>query len=116
MKHYSELTDTSLTVKLAIGAEKLTNYTVSIAGRTFDRVKFASVKVDHLQPFSIEVNTEAPVFINSITIDGISIIPNYNHLAQPQTNYVASKWTLTFDEPFYRWLHHARAQGWLLAP
>ena len=85
MKNYLELTDTPLTVKLAIDANNSTEYTVSIAGRTFDRVKFASVKVDHLKPFSIEVNTSAPVIINSITIDGILVVPNYNHLAQPQT-------------------------------
>ena len=116
MKHYLELTDTPLTVKLAIGAEKSTDYTVSIGGRTFDRVKYASVKIDNLAPFSIEILTNAPVFVNSITIDGIPVIPYFNHLAIPQTNYVTSKWTLTFDQPFYRWLHQARSQGWLLKP
>jgi len=45
---------------------------------------------------------------DSVTVDGIEILPKYQHLA------VDGK--LTILEPFYRWYHRVSGQGWLLTP
>jgi len=45
---------------------------------------------------------------DSVTVDGIEILPKYQHLA------VNGKLTIT--EPFYRWYHEVSGQGWLLKP
>ena len=45
---------------------------------------------------------------DSVTVDGIEILPKYQHLA------VNGKLTIT--EPFYRWYHRVSGQGWLLTP
>jgi len=45
---------------------------------------------------------------DTVVIDGIEILPKYN--------YLGSNGVLKIDTPFYQWLHHATAQGWLLTP
>jgi len=45
---------------------------------------------------------------NTVTVDGIEILPKYMHLAD--------NGVLTIREPFYRWYHRASGQGWLLEP
>jgi hypothetical protein len=45
---------------------------------------------------------------HTVTIDTIEILPKYNYLAKDGV--------LTIDQPFYQWLHHVTAQGWLLEP
>lgn len=45
---------------------------------------------------------------DSVTVDGIDILPRYRHLANNQV--------LEISEPFYQWLHRVSGQGWLLVP
>ena len=63
--------------------------------------------------------------IIKLSIDNIEIIPKYNHLIKynndqnrntETTNYLGfnGKWRLTFDRPFYHWLHLHSGQGWLI--
>jgi hypothetical protein len=44
----------------------------------------------------------------SVSIDGIEILPRYQHLAENSV--------LTIAEPFYCWYHRVSGQGWLLTP
>jgi hypothetical protein len=46
--------------------------------------------------------------VDTVVIDSIEILPKYN--------YLGSNGVLKIDTPFYQWLHHATAQGWLLKP
>ena len=45
---------------------------------------------------------------DTVSIDGIEILPRYM--------YLANDGILKITQPFYQWLHHASAQGWLLEP
>ena len=45
---------------------------------------------------------------DSVTVDGIEVLPKYKHLAQ-------DGW-LKINEPFYCWYHGISGQGWLLTP
>ena len=67
---------------------------------------------------------ETAVIIDNITVDNIELIPRYDYLAEyindhdnnDPTSYLGfnGKWTLTFDRPFYHWLHEHSGQGWLI--
>jgi hypothetical protein len=45
---------------------------------------------------------------DTVVIDSIEILPEYS--------YLGSNGVLEINKPFYQWLHHATAQGWLLTP
>ena len=45
---------------------------------------------------------------DSVTVDGIEILPRYQHLADSGV--------LTITKPFYQWYHQVSGQGWLLLP
>ena len=45
---------------------------------------------------------------DTVSIDGIDVLPRFGYLCRHGK--------LTIDLPFYQWLHHATAQGWLLEP
>ena len=73
-----------------------------------------------------DAEKETAIIIKTLKIDGIEIIPQYNHLIDYQndhnintkTNYLGynGKWTLDIDRPFYQWYHQISGQGWLLTP
>lgn len=77
-----------------------------------------------LQDKNYNSGQETAVIVQNILIDGIDVVPAYTHLAhyqndhdyQEPTNYLGfnGQWTLTTKQPFYHWLHHVQAQGWLL--
>jgi len=67
---------------------------------------------------------ETAVVIESFKIDDFEFVPDHTHLfeydndhsnTQP-TSYLGFNgvWSLSIPEPFYRWLHRATGQGWLI--
>ena len=54
------------------------------------------------------------VIVEDISIDGISIMPKYQHLADPPSNYLDFNhpWQLKIPN-FYTWLHDVTGQGWI---
>ena len=106
MKNYSELTDTPLALEINIHSKD--DYTILVDNIEYSSPTHLSLLIDNQKSFSIK----STIIIDNINIDNINIIPTYNHLV----NYIEGKWTLTFDRPFYQWLHQAQAQGWLLEP
>ena len=101
-------------------------------GKLFKSAVF-DVNMDLLTPFTIEIELknkiyttehETAVIIKCLQIDGIDLVPRFDYLAEydndhanaDPTSYLGfnGKWTLTFDRPFYQWLHQATGQGWLL--
>ena len=60
-------------------------------------------------PSSVDILSELKFNANdTVLVDGIEILPRYQHLAQDNT--------LTINEPFYAWYHQISGQGWLLKP
>jgi hypothetical protein len=140
MKTYSDLQAIDHLIRCHIELEPVgtPEITVSI-GSTFTQLQlFKSVSLDVdlglLDKFHVQielrnkvydVNHETAVVIKSLQIDGIDLIPRFDYLATYEndhnnknpTSYLGfnGKWTLTFDRPFYHWLHQATAQGWLLS-
>lgn len=101
-------------------------------GKLFKSVVIETV-IDLTTTFSINIELknkiystdhETAVIIRSLQIDGIDLIPRFDYMATYRndhncnnpTSYLGfnGKWTLTFERPFYQWLHQATGQGWLL--
>ena len=140
MKTYSDLQaiDSGLHCYLELEPVGTPEVAVIIAGvygggKLFKSVVF-DVKIDLLQPFTIEIELknktysmdyETAVIIKQLQIDGIDIVPKFDYLAtyrndhdnNDPTSYLGfnGKWTLTFDRPFYHWLHEHTGQGWLIS-
>jgi hypothetical protein len=102
-------------------------------GKLFQSVIF-DVDIDLLKPFTIEIalknkiyttEQETAVIVKQLQIDGIDLVPRFDYLAvydndhdnSNPTSYLGfnGKWALTFDRPFYQWLHQATGQGWLIS-
>lgn len=92
-------------------------------------------KIPLLEPVDIRVEMagkryseklETAVVIKEFMLDDVKIVPTYTHLATYEndhghtgsTSYLGfnGTWTFRTDVPFYRWLHSASGQGWLLTP
>lgn len=140
MNNYSDLQaiDHRLHCRLELMPVGIPEVTVLIndtygGGKLFKSVIF-DVDVDLLKSFSIEIELknkiytagyETAVIIQRLQIDGIDLVPKFDYLAQyindhsnnNPTSYLGfnGKWTLTFDRPFYQWLHQTLGQGWLLS-
>jgi len=89
--------------------------------------------IDLLDLFAVDIELrnkhytteyETAVIIKRLSIDNIELIPRYDYLARyvndhnndNPTSYLGfnGKWALTFDQPFYHWLHQHSGQGWLI--
>jgi hypothetical protein len=139
MKNYSDLTDidSRLQVKLILEPVGVPEVSVIVGqthggGKLFKPAVF-EVELDLFKSFFVEIElknkdyhaeNETAVVIKTLQIDGIDLMPKFNYLASyinehdnnNPTSYLGQngKWTLTFDRPFYQWLHQATGQGWLL--
>jgi hypothetical protein len=132
MKNYLDLQDTNLCLDIELELVGHPEFTVCVD--TFESTKVVQqYYLDLLKPFSIIIKLdnkiytteyETAVIIKRLSVDDISIIPEYTHLAEydndhgftDPTSYIGfnGKWILTFDCPFYQWLHQAQNQGWLI--
>ena len=137
MKRYSDLLaiDTRLNLRLELEPVGTPDISVTVDDCQQDylltNTQLIDHKIDLLQPFSITVELrnkhysldyETAVIVR-LSVDGINIIPKYDYLAKydndhdyhAPTSYLGfnGKWTLTFDQPFYHWLHLHSGQGWL---
>ena len=136
MNNYLDLldTDTDIEVKVKLSVIGSPDFSVAIADNQWNNQCNIIANNNLLTPFGIEielrnkhytVDYETAVIIDQISVDNIDIIPQYDYLADYQndhnnnnpTSYLGfnGKWTLTFDRPFYHWLHQAQGQGWLLS-
>jgi hypothetical protein len=61
--------------------------------------------------FCCNINNGA-VEVAKIIINGYEVLPVYQHLADPATNWITQNWTFTISGPFYPWYHEITGQGW----
>jgi hypothetical protein len=140
MKTYSDLLDIDTRLRLHIELEPVgtPDITVSVNDIIDDYPGLSDniildYHIDLLDLFSIDIELrnkhytteyETAVIIKRLCIDNIELIPQYDYLAEyvndhdnnNPTSYLGfnGKWRLTFDRPFYHWLHQHSAQGWLI--
>lgn len=140
MKNYSDLQaiDTRLHLHIELEPVGTPNITVSVNDIVDDYPALSNniildYYIDLLDVFSINIELcnkhytteyETAVIIKQLSVDNIELIPKYDYLAEyindhdnnNPTNYLGfnGKWSLTFDRPFYYWLHEHSGQGWLI--
>ena len=126
MKNFSELTTTkpNLTVNakltvtpvgklpclVKLGTKTLYEDTIK-EPQTFD---LALPLTDPIV-LSVQVYRHHPdAVILSLAIDGYEIVPKYQHLATPPTDYIDFNriWSLNIPN-FYPWYHNITGQGWI---
>jgi hypothetical protein len=59
-----------------------------------------------------EIKTGA-VEVVKVLINNKEVLPIYQHLADPATNWITRNWELTIPGPFYPWYHEITGQGWI---
>jgi hypothetical protein len=140
MKTYSDLQaiDTRLRLHVELKPVGTPDVRISINDVVDDYPKLSNniildYHVDLLDLFSVNIELlnkhytteyETAVIIRRLSVDNIELIPQYDYLAKyvndhdnnNPTSYLGfnGKWTLTFDRPFYHWLHEHSGQGWLI--
>ena len=140
MKTYSDLQaiDTRLRLHVELEPVGTPNVRISINDVVDDYPRLSTsiildYHVDLLDLFSVDVELlnkhytteyETAVIIRRLSVDNIELIPKYDYLAEyindhdnnNPTSYLGfnGKWSLTFDRPFYHWLHEHSGQGWLI--
>jgi hypothetical protein len=140
MNNYSDLQDIDSRLQLHVELEPVgtPDVTVSVNGFTNHYIGLSnSIVLDYhielFDLFSVDIELhnkhytteyETAVVIRKLSIDNIELVPKYDYLAQyhndhnnnDPTSYLGfnGKWVLTFDQPFYHWLHKHTGQGWLL--
>lgn len=81
-----------------------------------EREVWFSVPLDQPIDISIQpINRQHPAALElSLTIDGFEVLPKYQHLANPPTDYIDFNeiWSLQIPN-FYSWYHEITGQGWI---
>jgi hypothetical protein len=140
MKTYSDLLDIDTRLHLHIELEPVGTPDVAVSVNDViddytglsDNI-ILDYHIDLLDLFAIDIELrnkhytteyETAVIIKRLSVDNIELIPRYDYLAEyvndhhnnSPTSYLGfnGKWRLTFDRPFYHWLHQVTGQGWLL--
>lgn len=145
MKNFSDLLDTSLRLPVMVRLQAITNNGVPSARIAVNGHELFQGELSHsitrttwvslLEPFDVAIamsnkvysaEQETAIEIVDLEVGQHALIPRFNHLAQYNNdhgqntpgNYLGFNgiWRLEIGQPFYRWLHHAEHQGWLLEP
>ena len=140
MKTYSDLQaiDTRLQLQVELEPVGTPEVTIAINGvenhyLVLSDTIILDYRVNLLDLFAVSIELsnkhytteyETAVIIRRLSVDNIELIPQYDYLAEyvndhdnnNPTSYLGfnGKWTLTFDRPFYHWLHLHSGQGWLI--
>jgi hypothetical protein len=145
MKNFFDQLDTDQTIEIQVDIDPIVDNGIPYMELTINNKTLyadyidcqlsVTSQIDLLSPVNISVflkdkiysqEKETALAISCIKIDGVSLIPNHteciNYINDKNLNnksfYVGynGTWTWSIQEPFYRWLHKANGQGWLLYP
>jgi len=113
----------NLDVVVKIKQHGIVTAKVMLNGYIIDNV-VGLFSVDLFSPIQLSVDMlefeegTSGIEIELLTVDGLEILPLYQHLATSSTNYIDKKglWTMEMPAPFYQWYHTISGQGWLLTP
>lgn len=122
IKNFSEVLDIKtqdqLQVRLVIVPHGNIHYRMRLNGHLISDLD-TTYKIDlfstvNLRCTVIDANNGA-VEIKLLTVNGIEVLPKYQHLANPQTAWINREgvWEFTAHESFYPWFHAISGQGWV---
>ena len=113
MKNFSDITDIDISNQLEVEVELIEHdnpkYSFTVNQLPVQpKMYFGLMDVLH---FECNI-THGAVEVAKITINQKEVLPIYQHLAQPATNWITSNWTFKVPVPFYPWYHEITGQGW----
>lgn len=116
MKNFYELTvidiNNQLEVEIELIEHESPEFQFTVNGLpVVSSMRFYFCLLDSLC-FSCSV-TRGAIEIANITVNGREIMPLYQHVATPATNWITAEWHLTVPSPFYAWYHQVTGQGWI---
>lgn len=114
MKNFSEVTGIDINNQLCVKIE-LIEHNDPIYSFTVNNLPIKSViyfgLLDELN-FCCKI-TKGAVEVYRISINGNEVLPIYQHLAKPSTNWITTDWSFNIPSPFYPWYHEITGQGWI---
>jgi hypothetical protein len=113
MKNFLDITaidiDDRLEVEIELIKHNDPDFAFTVNGTPYQSKMYFGL-LDQLR-FSCKISTGA-VEVVQITINGKEVLPIYQHLARPATNWITTDWEFTVPSPFYAWYHEITGQGW----
>jgi hypothetical protein len=84
-------------------------------------VGYSKIPVNLFDPISLKINLlefkegTSGIEIEYFGVNGLEVLPKYQHYASKSTNYIDfyGDWTLEIPSPFYIWYHQITGQGWI---
>jgi hypothetical protein len=126
MKNFLDLLDINtselLNVSVEITEHGYVKYLARLNDTSIETLQYHTT-LDLFAPITLNVNllefnegssgVEVKLYIN-----GLEVLPLYQHLASTSNNYIdkTGKWEFTIPTSFYNWYHTVSGQGWLLTP
>ena len=101
-----------LQVKISLIEHNNPNYTFTINGAPITANSKISIGLLDEINLSCKISNGA-VEVSKATINGYDVLPIYQHLANPATNWIVSDWQFKIPSPFYPWYHNITGQGWI---
>jgi hypothetical protein len=114
MKNFYEVTVIDIDNKLEVDVELIKHDNPDFAF-TVNEIPYQSKMYFGLLDqicFSCKISNGA-VEVARITINGKEVLPIYQHLARPATNWITTDWKFNIPSPFYAWYHEITGQGWI---
>ena len=122
--NFSELTDIDTSSALEVSVKLRVNgdikYRFTVNDDVVDATEWnKSYELRAPLRFKCQVTEFIPghsgVDIQSITVNGIEVLPLYCGRATPPTSYIsfAESWSFDIMVPFYVWHHDITGQGWV---
>jgi hypothetical protein len=78
-----------------------------------------AVRLDLFDPINFEIELisfdEGTIEISNLSINGLEVLPKYQHLSSNTLAYVDTlgKWEFKIPSPFYTWYHYITGLGWV---
>jgi hypothetical protein len=113
MKNFSDITAIDINNQLEVQVELIEHDNPDFAF-TVNEIPYQSKMYFGLLDqicFSCKISNGA-VEVARITINGKEVLPIYQHLAEPATNWIITAWEFAVPAPFYPWYHKITGQGW----
>lgn len=122
IKTFSEVLDIKtqdqLQVQLVIAVHGDIHYRMRLNGHLISDADTVYA-LDLFSPINLKCTVidanDGAVEIKLLSVNGIEVLPKYQHLANPQTAWIdcAGTWEFNVHSSFYPWFHAISGQGWV---
>jgi len=120
IKTFSEVLDIKtqdqLQVQLVIVPHGNIHYRMRLNGHLISDLD-TTYALDLFAPINLKCQVidanDGAVEIKMLAVNGVEVLPKYQHLANPQTAWITQDWEFKTSGPFYPWFHKISGQGWV---